>query len=227
MGWFAVTGSERCGHGFNGRIAGVCGLAVFSVRFLEAILGCVGCRSKCEGGRAVPAGLARNCLFDPALPCRAFTYRRFAAGVWRFYSAGFPRDVCYFCGTTEEVVEKHIFVRSALQCQVSVKTPYSFKGGLPQRWKRCATQKLGTSGSSRRTGVSAPQRPHPNVESHDVRMGHSTLVCCLTGAMNPPARAAHGRCCHRSTRPGSGRLSLWEHFLMPAEHRTRFAHRAG
>ena len=42
------------------------------------------------GGRAVSAGRARNCHFYPALPWRAFTYRRFTAGVWRFYSAGFP-----------------------------------------------------------------------------------------------------------------------------------------
>jgi hypothetical protein len=43
------------------------------------------------GGRAVSAGRARNCHFYPALPWRAFTYRRFTAGVWLFYSAGFPQ----------------------------------------------------------------------------------------------------------------------------------------
>ncbi len=31
LGWFAVTGSERCGHGFNWRIVGICRLAVFSI----------------------------------------------------------------------------------------------------------------------------------------------------------------------------------------------------
>jgi hypothetical protein len=43
------------------------------------------------GGRAVSAGRARNSLFYHALPWRAFTYRRFTAGVWLFYSAGFPQ----------------------------------------------------------------------------------------------------------------------------------------
>jgi len=103
LGWFAVTGSERCRHGFNGRIAGVCGVG-------------------------------------------------------------------------------------SILC--------SFKGGLPRRWKRCATQnrsffaaceilpfpnvlvvQVGISGSRRRTGVPAPhgQRPHPNVEEHST-LGWGTLL---------------------------------------------------
>jgi hypothetical protein len=73
------------------------------------------------------------------------------------------------------------------------------------------------------------QRPHPNVGKHDVRMGHPycLLCCCLTGSMNPQEHAARGRCCHHWTRLGSMRLFLWAHFLMPAEHQTRFGHRAG
>ena len=74
------------------------------------------------------------------------------------------------------------------------------------------------------------QRPHPNVGKHDVRMGHPyclLLCCCLTGSMNPQEHAARGRCCRHWTRLGSMRLFLWAHFLMPAEHQTRFGHRAG
>ena len=41
MGWFAVTGSERCGHGFNGGNAGVCGVSgilySFKVRVTAAL----------------------------------------------------------------------------------------------------------------------------------------------------------------------------------------------
>jgi len=37
-----------------------------------------------------PCGTRSELPLLPALPCWAFTYRRFAAGVLRFYSAGFP-----------------------------------------------------------------------------------------------------------------------------------------
>jgi len=37
LGWFAVTGSERCGHGFNGGNAGVCGVSGILYSFKDGL----------------------------------------------------------------------------------------------------------------------------------------------------------------------------------------------